>query len=110
MSKKLENTFKYYNAWNKKNLIELSDLLAEASVLYDWERIITGKDNVINAFKQLFGNLENSIIHMDDYAENDYNVFTKLSVMIDSESQMNCLDVLTFNDHNLIVKIQAYKQ
>ena len=101
----------YFKCFNKKDLLGISELIAESSIYYDWTTVYSGKSMILDLFNQKFNEDQDQVWHIDDIAMNERRkVFAKLSVMFTDKSDINVVKVFGFNEENKINLIQAYKQ
>jgi len=109
MENRVVKIYQYYLTLNRKDIDTIEKMFAETSIYYDWNIILTGKANILNHYKQYFGDVSDIVCHIDDWSMNENNAYVKLSLMFDNE-QINVVDIITFNDLDQIVRIQSYRQ
>jgi hypothetical protein len=109
MENRVVKIYQYYVTLNRKDIVALEKMFSETSIYYDWNIILTGKENILNHYKQYFADVSDIVCHIDDWSMNENNAFVKLSLMFDNK-QINVVDIITFDELDLIVRIQSYRQ
>ena len=102
----------YLIAFSEKRLDRLEYMFADDVILQDWDILATGKKAVLEANKNIFDNVGNIIINIDNFSEDrsDSNlIFAQLEVIIDMEL-IKVVDVIKFDKNGKILKISAYRQ
>lgn len=112
MISKYELMRDYLTAFSDKNLNMLEFMFSDDVILHDWNILATGKEAVLAANKNIFDNVTNIVINVDNFSEDrsDNNLmFAQLEVIVDNEI-INVVDVIKFDKNNKITKISAYKR
>ena len=106
---------KYFETWSRKDIDGLAAMFANDIRLQDWERIETGIYKVLDANQKIFNdfisaNVEITNLYQDPTSPN--RVVCQLYIefkLADGESNLNVIDVLSFDDDDKISMIWAYK-
>lgn len=100
---------KYFSAFNAKDLDQLSELYSNDVVLIEWgENTFMGKEEVLNANKNLFDSHKNLVLKVSNYADTNENKhFAELSIILDG-NLISVVDVISLEDNKISV-IQAYR-
>jgi hypothetical protein len=112
MTSKYELLRNYLTAFADKNLNMLEFMFSDDVILHDWDILATGKEAVLAANKNIFDNVNNIIINIDNFSEDrtDNNLmFAQLEVIVDDKI-INVVDVIKFDKNDKITKISAYKR
>jgi len=110
----------YFTAWSSKDIDTLRTLLADNCVVKDWDNHVVGKENVLE-FNQNFFNIVGTntatlVNQAIRYSKGPYIgqepilVFCELEIVVDNDSPLKVVDLLTFDLSFKISEIQAYKQ
>ena len=84
-------------------------MLSDNVELKDWSIKCSGKDKVLNAFNDIFKNvnfLNIDIVNM--YCE-DLVVISELKIKFSNGFEESVVDIITFDKDNMIVSIHAFK-
>lgn len=106
----IELTKKYFINFSDKNINSLSDMFSDDILLIDWELNQSGKKNVLNANQKIFNSVGKILVEPVNLSQTDNIVFAEITVRIDDTVILNVVDILTFDIHNKIQKIVAYKR
>ena len=105
---------KYFELFSKKDINSLSKLFSNDISLIDWEIKEVGKENVIKANKKIFNSVDSINVIPQKINVNKNVAMCMIKIVInqdlDDEDHLKVIDVITFNDSNLITEISAYKQ
>lgn len=96
----------YFELWANKQIDELEKLFSDDIVLKDWTNKWFGKQEVVDANKEIFKNDIKLSVMKIDVSSN--TAFCQIYINVNGET-ISVLDVIEFNDNNLIKKITAYK-
>ena len=107
----------YFQAFQEKDIEIIERMVHESVELKDWELMVSGKDDFINANKKIFADVENiSIIIKNQGIQNQSTsqsviVFNEIEIHLNNNSIiLEVMDVIEFEvKTNLIKSIRAYK-
>jgi steroid delta-isomerase len=107
----IEKACNYFEAFSNKDLDTLTELYSENVTLADWEPLFfDGKEQVLNANKNLFESVESLNIVVKRIGINDKNVFAEIDISINGTVQIFVVDILEFDEEQKIKSIRAYKR
>jgi hypothetical protein len=100
---------RYFEAFSSKDLNVLTGMFADDVTLKDWEIEAQGKEAVIHANKHIFDSV-NSIAArpLRIISENDL-IAAELQILVNESQVIEVLDLIRFNDFQLITSIHAFK-
>lgn len=105
---------KYLAAFAAKDIETLdSDIYSEDVVLSDWTDEFIGKDNVLNANKKLFSDVEQIGIHIKNIAYNNKTIFVNFDLVLNNKNskvELSVVDIIEINDVGKISHITAFKK
>lgn len=101
----IKNYFKFFN---DKNTSKLAGLFDKNVVLKDWNINVIGKKEVVKANKKIFDSNPNIKVKIKKVLFVEKNIFAILDIDLNSKKQIQVIDHITLNKHNLITKIRAY--
>ena len=112
---KIENLcMKYFELFSNQDIEGLSELLADDICLIDWEINEIGINNVITANKNIFNSVDSIYVEPKIICVKENIAMCKIDIIInknlENEEHLKVIDILSFNDKNLISRISAYKQ
>jgi len=107
----------YFQAFQEKNIEIIKQMISESIELKDWELMISGKADFINATKKIFVDIENiSIIIKNQGIQNkpvskSMIIFNEIEIHLNNNSIiLEVMDVIEFDvKTGLIKSIRAYK-
>jgi hypothetical protein len=101
---------KYFKSFSDKNIDLLSEMFSDEIELTDWNISAIGKDEVIEANRNIFNSVNNiQITPINFYLKSDFSYAAHISIVIDGIENLNVIDVIEFGDDGLILSINAYK-
>jgi len=107
----IEKACNYFEAFSNKDLDTLTELYSENVTLADWEPLFfDGKEQVLNANKNLFESVESVNIKVKRIGSNDKNIFAEIDILINCNTQLFVVDILEFDQDQKIKSIRAYKR
>lgn len=110
MTKIIEAVDKYFDAWNRHDLTTLRELFSDEVELVDWDVHCVGKEEVVQANKEIFNLFPRIRVEVIDCLVNTkYKAMAELKVIIDNETTLNVVDILSF-DNSKISSIKAFKR
>lgn len=103
---------RYITAWNHRDSDLIRYMMTPEVFLTDWEISVQGRDSVVAANGDIWINVPDIIIHVDDifYCEHNDTVIGKLTVQSKKqEFKINVIDIVKFKQGK-IFSVEAYKQ
>jgi len=98
----------YFEKWQLMDLEGTLELLDKDCKLIDWENNLTAKNEIAELNKNFFEQVEKINLKIINQSISEFITFTHLNLEIDN-TKLNVVDVITFNDKNKIIKIEAFK-
>ena len=102
----------YFNLFINKDINGLSTLFSDDIKLIDWNISTKGKNEVLLQNKNIFDNVNDIKIEINELIEEHNKVCCQinLSIKVDEKYEnINIVDIITFDDLMKIKKIEAYK-
>ncbi len=98
----------YFEKWQSMDNEGTLELLDEDCKLIDWEINLNSKKQIANHNYKFFEQVEKINLKIINQSISEFITFTHLNLEIDNE-KLNVVDIITFNDKNMITKIEAFK-
>ncbi len=99
----------YFYFFEEKDLSSLEGILSLDCSLTDWEiGKVSGKDNVMEAFSNIFSSFEKITVDITDLHEDPDTIVCEMVLNLDGQEFL-VADVIDFDDEGLIKSIRAYK-
>ena len=98
----------YFNLFELKDIDNLKKLFDKHISLQDWEINVEGLDNVIEKNIEIFTELDDFELTVNQIYLIDNIIFAEIDI-ITGGVKMSVLDKIEFNDNYKIHKITAYK-
>ena len=98
----------YFNLFELKDIDNLKKLFDKHISLQDWEINVEGLDNVIEKNIEIFSELDDFELTVNQIYLIDNIIFAEIDI-ITGDVKMSVLDKIEFNDNYKIQKITAYK-
>ena len=98
----------YFNLFELKDIDNLKELFDKHISLQDWEINVEGLDNVIEKNIEIFTELDDFELTVNQIYLIDNIIFAEIDI-ITGGVKMSVLDKIEFNDNYKIQKITAYK-
>jgi hypothetical protein len=98
----------YFNLFELKDIDNLKKLFDKHISLQDWEINVEGLDNVIEKNIEIFTELDDFELTVNQIYLIDNIIFAEIDI-ITGDVKMSVLDKIEFNDNYKIQKITAYK-
>ena len=93
-----------------KDYGSLKALFSENIVLKDWDVHVTGKNEVMKAIKIMFDSADKiKVSPVSFFVNSDYCYAVQVSILIDTDSKIDVIDVISFNTVVEITEIVAFK-
>ena len=99
----------YFKNFESMNLSELSDMFNEEVTLKDWNIEVSGKQSVVEANESIFNSVENIKVAVDNLYISGQTAIAQLSIYINEEPALPVVDIINFDEQNLITSITAYR-
>ena len=98
----------YFKAFNNHSTDQLLPLFSQNIQLRDWEVSLKGIDKVLAHNNKIF--VENKKIHVmvNELSFNKRTVFAELLIQIKKNKNINVIDIITYDNKNLIKSIKAF--
>ena len=98
----------YFKAVNNHSTDQLSKLFSKNIQLRDWEINLKGINNVLMHNKKIFSDNKKIHVKIKDLSFNKKTVFAELLIQINKNKNINVIDIISYNDKNLIKSIKAF--
>ena len=106
----IEISKEYFKIFSEKDLTSLVRMFSKDVKLRDWELEAEGIEEVLKANKKLFDSVDSISILPLNFVSNLQTVVAELEIDINSgQDRILVVDVINYNDDNLISEIRAYK-
>lgn len=100
----------YFEIFSRKDIYELSNLLADEIVLQDWDIHVEGKKQTLIAIKKIFDSVESIEVFLNNIYIVQNVAICLIEININKDVNLKVIDILKFNSENKIIEISAYKQ
>jgi hypothetical protein len=101
---------KYFEHFSNQNIQMLKKMFSKNIILKDWETKADGYDQVVEANLKIFNSVDSIKVLLIDYFEKDKDCICLIEILINEKDILKVIDVIKFDDQNLIKEISAYKQ
>ena len=98
----------YFEIWTSMDIEGTLELLDIYCKLIDWEINLGTNKEIADFNKNFFEKIEKINLKIINQSISDLITFTHLNIEID-HTNLNVVDIITFNDKNKIIKIEAFK-
>ena len=124
----IDKVLQYFKDFSNQDIEALSEMFSEDIHLCDWNIDVTGKENVINAIKDIYNSVDSITIKPVYFYSNDKDWFA-CEILIDAVNKegmhevddegrdqvtfkwsVEVVDVIHFNKDGKIESIKAYKR
>ena len=105
-----ELVIKYFENFSNKDLEKLSDILSEKVTLQDWYILAEGKQNVLEANKNIFNSVDTISVNLNELYIDDNVATCIIEIVINNEETLKVIDVIKIDTDGKIKEISAYKQ
>ena len=103
-------TWKYFTAFENKDLDELTQIYDDQIILKDWDIECAGAEKVLAANESLFTSVENIKVDITRCSVDKMLQTATAEITIDIDGQeILVADVITFSNEGKIKNIRAYK-
>ena len=101
---------KYFEDFSNKDLEKLSDIFSEEITLQDWDIFAEGKQNVLEANKNIFDSVDTISVNLNELYIVDNVASCIVEIVINNEETLKVIDVIKIDTNGKIKEISAYKQ
>ena len=102
-------TKKYQEAFNNQDIDKLKSLFHKDVVLKDWERSVSGLNDVVSENEKIFKSVKSlEAISVKEYYF-DNTAICVLKIHINNEETIDVVDIIEFDQEGKILSITAYK-
>ncbi len=98
----------YLRAYEQKNLADIAAMFADDIVLRDWKILVRGKEDALAETANNFAAAKSIEIQPLALYDSGDAVAAELKILVDGETELYVVDVLTFNPAGQIQSIRAY--
>jgi hypothetical protein len=105
-----ELVIKYFEDFSNKDLEKLSDIFSEEITLQDWDILAEGKQNVLEANKNIFNSVDTISVNLNELYIDDNVATCIIEIVINNEETLKVIDVIKIDTDGKIKEISAYKQ
>tara|TARA_Y100001978_G_C23386017_1_gene287790 strand:- start:22 stop:360 length:339 start_codon:yes stop_codon:yes gene_type:complete len=98
----------YIEAFNRKDINFIREILTEDVCLKDWIVNLNGMDNVINMFKEIFNNNDLLKIKLINLISDNDHFAAEIEIEISDKELLEVVDIFKFKNEK-ISSIKAYK-
>ena len=100
----------YFNFFSNKNIKKVEGALSENVTLNDWNVSCSGKYEVMSATKSIFDSIDTIDVKPKNIFCDKNVVIAELEIVINNAVTECVVDVISFDENNLITSIEAYKK
>jgi hypothetical protein len=100
---------KYFDAFGKKDISAIRDILDNNVKLRDWEMNASGIDSVLAATAKIFCSAEVISIKIINILQHQTFVVAELDITINNINSIHVVDIIEFNSNGKIGAIRAFK-
>ena len=107
----IDKVLQYFKDFSNQNIEALAEMFSEDIHLCDWNIDVYGKENVINAIKDIYNSVDSITIKPVYFYSNDKDWFAcEILIVIGEDTTLEVVDVIHINGKGLIESIKAYKR
>lgn len=109
---------KYFEVFSNKDLESLSEMFSEDVTLIDWENNASSKEEVLAVNRKIFESTTKISVTPIQYYESVNSYAVKIEILVTDPNDsgdgtedtfcMNVLDIISFDDNDLIKSVEAY--
>lgn len=104
----------YFQTFSNQDLDGLSEMFSDDVILVDWEINANGKEEVLEANKNIFQSVDTILVVPYFYYEGEEAYAIEIDVIVnagqETEETLQVVDIISFNNEGLIQSIEAYKR
>ncbi len=97
----------YFEHFQNKDIDALSELFCDDITLKDWSISASGKEEVLDAIKNIYNSVEHITISQPLILSNDHVVMAQITIGVDKDT-LEVVDIIEYRDDK-IESIRAYK-
>ena len=101
---------KYFEDFSNKDLEKLSDIFSEEITLQDWDIHAEGKQNVLEANKNIFNSVDTISVNLNQLYIDDNVATCIIEIVINNKETLKVIDIIKIDTDGKIKEISAYKQ
>ena len=101
---------RYFDAFQRKSLEQLEELVAPNITLRDWDTVAIGVENFLSANGVVFDSFDNIAITRVASDVIAPKAFCLLEIELDRSAPLTVLDVIVIDNKGKIVSIEAFRQ
>ena len=107
----MENLVKtYFEIFSNKDIKGLENLFSDDVILQDWDILVEGKKQVLDANKNIFDSVESISVTLNNLYLDKLVAICLIEIIINNQETIKVIDITKFNHENKIIEISAYKQ
>ena len=100
----------YFEMFSKKDIQGLEGLFSDEVILQDWNILAKGKEEVVEANKNIFNSVESISVTLNDVYLEGSVAICLIEILINNQENLKVIDLIKFNSKNKIIEVSAYKQ
>ena len=101
---------KYFEDFSNKDLEKLSDIFSDEITLQDWDIFAEGKQNVLEANKNIFNSVDTISVNLNQLYIDDNVATCIIEIVINNKEKLKVIDIIKIDTDGKIKEISAYKQ
>lgn len=101
---------KYFEDFSNKDLEKLSDIFSDEITLQDWDILVEGKQNVLEANKNIFNSVDTISVNLNQLYIDDNVATCIIEIVINNKETLKVIDIIKIDTDGKIKEISAYKQ
>lgn len=101
---------KYFEDFSNKDLEKLSDIFSDEITLQDWDILAEGKQNVLEANKNIFNSVDTISVNLNQLYIDDNVATCIIEIVINNKETLKVIDIIKIDTDGKIKEISAYKQ
>jgi len=99
----------YFNAFSKKDIEKVAELISEDVVLKDWNIHEIGKVNVLEATRKIFSTIDKiEVTPICFYSISETSFAIQIEIRMNINEINRVIDLIEFDEHAKIKNITAY--
>ena len=101
---------KYFEDFSNKDLQKLSDIFSEEITLQDWDILAEGKQNVLEANKNIFNSVDTISVNLNELYIDDNVATCIIEIVINNEVTLKVRDIIKIDTEGNLHERSADKQ
>ena len=107
----MENLVKtYFEIFSNKDIKGLENLFSDDVILQDWDILVEGKKQVLDANKNIFDSVESISVTLNNLYLDKLVAICLIEIISNNKKILKVNYIIKFNDENKIIEVSAYKQ